>query len=241
MKIVKIKNSLITSITLCFLISHSLHAQTSDTSLNPFGSNIAKEGPITICSDSLQYNQNKNTLIYEGNVTVTQIQGISLTCDPLEHDKNIVSLWVSPKSLTYNQLQSKELEIAKTICKQQGACRYLSGEKLTVYLDEHGKTKSVQLTAKQSDKPLPVAKYFSTSTDKEGKQTNSYAHSKLMEFIPNKNLLILEKFAYVKQKSNTFSGEKITYNTKTEVVNVPKQGYQRASMTISQEETANIK
>ncbi|TNF68012.1 MAG: hypothetical protein EP298_06460 [Gammaproteobacteria bacterium] len=233
------------NITLLSLAPLTLFAQ-EDQSSNFFGKDAAEDGPITICSDSLHYDQGKNVLIYEGNVIIMQIKDIKLSCDPLNNHNQTkqiskASLWVPPSEKSYNTLQQKELNIAKSLCKQQGKCRYMSGQKLIVFLDEAGQAKQIQMLVNDQKSKLPVAKYYSLSTDKKNKQTPSYAYSKIMQFQPKKNLLTLEKNAFVQQKNNSFSGEKITYNTQTEVVNVPKQDFQRATMIISQEETNQVK
>ncbi|MCF6765083.1 hypothetical protein L3V82_04810 [Thiotrichales bacterium 19S3-7] len=236
------------NLALLVFVPTTLLAQEENSTSNFFGKDAAQDGPITICSDELHYDQSQNTLIYQGNVIIMQIKDIKLYCGPIDKDENsntktTASFWVKPsgQNTNYNTLQQKELNIAKSLCKQQGKCRYMSGQKLIVYLNEAGKAKEIQLLVDDQKSKLPVAKYYSLSTDDKNKQTPSYAYSKIMQFEPQQNLLTLKKNAFVQQKHNSFSGEKITYNTQTEVVNVPKQDYQRATMIISQEETKQVK
>lgn len=239
----KIKFNKHRSLSSIFLLGLLLNTQAfSASSTGFFGQNAASDGPITICSNSLHFDQEKNELVYEGNVTVLQIKDLAISCSNnlTKNSKNMASLWVSPETNNYNQMQQEGLAIAKKLCKEKGNCRYMSGQKLTVYLDEEGQAKQVDMIAYNDKEKLPVAKYYSLETDKKGKTTTSYAYGKLMEFEPEKNLLTIEKNAYITQKNNSFNGDKITYNTQTGVVDVPKQAYQRATMIISSDETKKV-
>lgn len=205
-----------------------------------FGTKSSSDGPVTICSDSLTYDQKANEMTYVGNVLVMQVKSIGILCHkgdkPEGGTNSSASLWVDANGKSYYDLQNEELKMAKLICAKENACRFLSGQKLKIYLDDKNQLKKVMLIADKSEDH--VAKFYGLS-EKKGKNDKpdeTLAQGQTMEFLPTEQKMIVTGHAHIVKDGNVFDGKQVIYDTKTKLVTVPNSG-QRASVIINSDGT----
>jgi lipopolysaccharide transport protein LptA len=223
---------------LCFMLgAQYTHAMVP--SENIFGSKSNDDsGPVTVCSDSILYDQLQHQIVYEGNVIVMQIKGVTIQCQEnggafpelISKTKPNYSLWVEGKAKDYPAMSKIELEKAKEICQKQGACRFINGQKLTITMDK--KTNQVDKITMMVDDDKNRAQYYSLPDKKtDSQQQVVYAQGNVMQYLPLQNILNVSGHAKLDRGGNTFTGDEVTYNTKSERVNVPNTGG-RATMII---------
>ena len=210
-----------------------------------FMSNL-KDGPVTICSDSVTYDQSAGTAIYRGNVLVMQIKGVDVLCQansdankafsaPL-YNQHHVLLWSEKSHLGYMHMSNIELKQAKKICSEFGTCRYISGQKLVISMDH--KTNAVKKVTMTIEDKKNLARYYSRTIPKENTSNNSnssesnYGEGRKLQFFPKDNTLFAIGNARIIRDGNTFSGDKIKYNLKTKIVDVPESSQGRSTIFI---------
>lgn len=244
-----IKNRLVRGVFVfgAMVISSSAFAQSGSSTMDAskmFGKNTTKDGPITVCSDMLSYSQKNHQLIYQGDVVVLQVKGANILCTstpiPENNTNDIASTYSFAKINTlgdYEQKQAASLKEAKEICKKQNGCRFLAGQKLTILFTADNKaidkvilTTDDEHTAKFYSIPFPKPT-VKDANDNAGKDSTTkdddppmYARGQIMTLEMQKNLLTIEKNAYINRGGNQFSGKKVLYNTNTGVVTVPDTG-----------------
>ena len=223
-----------------FSFSVAFALPTSSNQQEIFGTKSSSDGPVTICSDSLTYDQKSNEMTYIGNVLVMQVKSVGILCHkgdkPEGGTSSSASLWVDDSGKSYYDLQNEELSKAKEICAKEKACRFLSGQKLQVFLDENNHLKRVMLTADKSEEH--VAKFYGLS-EKDGKNDKpdeTLAQGQTMEFLPMEQKMIVSGNAHIVKDGNVFDGKQVIYDTKTKLVTVPNSG-QRASVVINSDGT----
>lgn len=152
--------------------------------------------------------------------------------------------WIDPESYTYPKLSQLELDKAKEICKQYKGCRYISGQKLIVKLD--AKTNQVSQIKMTVNDEKYQAHYYSwpflanenkLSQNKQKPSSSSgeaetFAEGSVIQFFPEKNMLEIVGHAKIDRGGSVFTGNKVTYNTKTRLVQVPSSGGGRSTMVI---------
>lgn len=208
-----------------------------------FGQNAADDGPITICSDTLSYNQQAHTIVYQGNVLVTQVKGINIQCaeQPLTQKNDRIptySFWESNNQSDYQMQQLAALKMIKPVCQKQQGCRFLAGQQLKIIFTEDNKeivdvvvTTDPQHTAKFYT--LPFEKKDTEKSDKApSEEKEMYAEGEKMNFNFTENLLTIENNAYIERDGNQFSGSKVLYDTKNGLVTVPDTG-KRATIVLN--------
>lgn len=210
-----------------------------------FGKNASSDGQITICSDSLSYSQDAHKIIYPGNVLVMQTKNANIQCSgysvPNENSKWPVYQFPDQKEedgkASYTKIQQASLDYAKTICKKQKGCRFLTGQTLTILFDDQNKqVKDVILIAqapyiaKFYSLPFPKQAQNTTNSDSSDQQT-VYAEGRQMNFNLLNSTLTIQDKAYVDRAGNRFSGDKVLYDTKNGLVTVPNTG-QRATVIL---------
>ena len=195
--------------------------------------NAIDDAPITICSNTFSYNQQSSTIIYQGNVIITQIKGINIQCikkKQLENKNNRMltcSLWESNNQRNYQMQQLSVLKMVKSICKKQKGCRFLVGQQLkivftkdnkeiidvSVKTDLHSTTKFYSLPFEKNNTGQ-LNQIF--STEKE-----LYAEGEKMNFNLKKNILTIKNSAYIKHGNNQFLSNKILYDIKNGLITIP--------------------
>ncbi|WP_440683334.1 LptA/OstA family protein [Cysteiniphilum halobium] len=209
-----------------------------------FGKNASSDGQITICSDSLSYSQNAHKIIYQGNVLVMQTKNANIQCSgySVPNENNKWPIYQFPDQnkedgkTDYSTLQQTSLDYAKTVCKKQNGCRFLTGQTLTILFDN--KNKQVQDVILTSTTPY-LAKFYSLPFPKHPKEKGSdsdqqtmYAEGRIMNFNLLNSTLTIQDKAYVDRAGNRFSGDKVLYDTKNGLVTVPNTG-QRATVILN--------
>jgi lipopolysaccharide transport protein LptA len=200
-----------------------------------------KDGPVTICSDSVTYDQNAGTAIYRGNVVVMQIKGVDLLCRananaeigfhaPL-YNKHHATLWSDTHLSGYMNASNSELKQAKKICSEFGTCRYISGQKLIISMDN--KSNAVKKVTMTIDDKKNLARYYSLTAKKGDTSSKSnYGEGRKLQFVPKDNTLFAIGNASIIRDGNTFRGDKIQYNLKTKIVDVPESSQGRSTIII---------
>lgn len=222
----------------CFMLG-AQYVYGMTPSENIFGSKSKDDnGPVTVCSDSIMYDQGQHQVVYEGNVIVMQIKGVAIQCQKdggpfpelISKTKPNYSLWVDANSKAYPEISKIELEKAKEICQKQGACRFINGQKLTITMDK--KTNQVDKITMTVDSDKNLAQYYSLPDKKtDSQQQVVYAQGNVMQYLPLQDILKVSGHAKLDRGGNTFTGDTITYDTKSELVSVPNTGG-RATMII---------
>ena len=138
-----------------------------------FFSSSLRDGPVTICSDSVMYDQSNGTAIYKGNVLAIQIKGVDILCHGnLKGDSSLTyqlhnkhhELLDVNTTKDYSTMSKEELTIAKRICFQYGSCHYISGQKLIIKMNKSNRVKSITMTINESSNR---AKYYSLGARKK--------------------------------------------------------------------------
>ena len=208
-----------------------------------FGQNATADGPVTICSDTLSYNQQAHTIIYRGNVLVTQIKGTNIQCaeKALPQQNNRVlsySFSEANNQGNYQMQQSAALEMIKPVCQKQKGCRFLAGQQLKILFSEDNK-EIVDVILITDDQH--TAKFYAFPFEKNNKEDTDtatseekemYAEGEKMTFNFKENLLAIEENAYIERNGNQFSGKKVLYDTKNGLVTVPDTG-KRATIILN--------
>ncbi|WP_162902359.1 LptA/OstA family protein [Facilibium subflavum] len=227
-------------------ISGVVSAQNSTAQMNAsemFGDKATADGPITVCSNTLSYDQSKHQMIYAGNVLVMQTKNANIQCTdqviPEQQSSGVNNYsFASVSALSgYTDQQKEALKTAKEICKTQGGCRFLAGQTLTIFFDKSNKkienillTTGKNYTAKFYSLPFPKVKKGKTqSTQQEDKV---YARGQTMSFDMKTNQLIIQKNAYIDRGGNQFAGDKVIYDIKNGLVTVPNTG-ERATVILN--------
>jgi lipopolysaccharide transport protein LptA len=229
---------------LCFLFLIVTEVLVSD-------SQILKDGPVTICGDALRFSQKQNVLTYSGNVVILQVKNTNILCEeenkalPLTVSKlkKNYSVWINREHKNYAQIQDAEYALAKPLCLEEKQCRFLAGQELKVFLNAENKIEKISLTADKTAGYLTRFYSFGKadnedgtpideSNQKEPKPTETHAKGDQMEYYPVSHQLVLQGHAWLEQSGNTFSGQKIVYDTETKLVTVPNDG-ERASIIIN--------
>lgn len=202
---------------------------------------LQQDGPLTVCSDQLNYNPTTSEVTYSGNVIAVQTRGATILCDDdaFSVDKkpnNKVYSFAKTNSVSdYSQKQKIAMDEAKKLCKAQQGCKFLSGEKMVISID---RATNKIIRAEMSANHGHRASYYSfpDPNDQHGGQrkqddVTTEAYAQFMSYDLPQNLLTLNENAFIDRGGNTFSGKKVTYNTQTQEVNVPSSG-QRATVVL---------
>ncbi len=211
-------------------------------SANIFGKISGQDGQksVTICSDSITYDHAQHTVTYKGNVTVLQIQGVAIQCQagggafPELLSKKLPNtvLWVSGKSGDYSEISLKELAGAKKLCKAQDGCRFISGQKLIINLNpKTNKVSQIKMTVNDEKENAIYYSWPKKEKGKSQKNNEVLALGESLQYLTEKHLLEVEGHAKITQGENNFSGEKVTYDTKSKFISVPNTGG-RSTMVI---------
>lgn len=181
-------------------------------SKNLLSKNLTQEGSITICSDNLSYSQNENTMIYSGNVFIFQIKDLKISCNFIFKNNN-------KKFKNYQIIQNQALRKAKKICYEKKGCKFISGKNLIIIFSKNNK--KINDIIVSTPKPY-VVKFYSLPFNKKTTKSNIiYAEGRKMKFKLKENILIIENQAYIDWNNKTFSGKKILYDTKNEIISSP--------------------
>ena len=200
-----------------------------------FDRNATDNFPITICSDSLSYNQQSRTIIYKGNVLVTQIKDIDIQCSKLKltQTNNKIFIFNFEELKIYENYHMKQLVALKMIekvCQRQKGCRFLSGQQLEIKFTEGNKeiidilmtNEYTQDTVKFYT--LPFSNQDSENLKSSNQKQSIYAEGEKIRFNFSKNLLTIENNAYIEYDGNQFLGEKVIYDNSNQLITIPNTG-----------------
>lgn len=203
---------------------------------------LQQDGPLTVCSDQLNYNPTASEVTYSGNVIAVQTLNATILCDndafgvDKKPNATVYSFAASNAVSDYDQKQKLAVAEAKKLCKAQQGCKFLAGEELVIKIDrESNKIISVVISADKGHRasyysfPYPDDKHTNGSRKQDNEPTEAYAQ--FMSYDIPQNTLTLNENAFIDRGGNTFSGKKVTYNTQTQEVNVPSSG-QRATVVL---------
>lgn len=199
--------------------------------------NILKEyGPLTICADRATYDSGKGTLTYFGDVFVMQIHNKHILCRKVKSHKKDIVYFTRNKKYTFKQLQEKWFKHAKKICTDERGCNFISGQKLTMQLDNYRK---VQTLVMDTDGEYISQFYtYPTNANKDFKDSQQLAKGPLdgegktiIYNLVNKSLE-LNKKAIVNQNQNKYKGEKIVYDIEHDLVTIPGSKNKRSTIVL---------
>ena len=208
---------------------------------NSLGGSVKKDGPITVCSNTLTYDPTMHLIQYAGNVTVMQAKDLNVLCHANNNEAamlpNSLALPDMQKTASADDFLKATLNLVEKSCQKLKACRFMQGQKLNIYLDK--KNQKVEHIVMTSAMPHYVQYYSQTEDTKhnEGNQGDKpntdkvYAKGQKMTFNQLTHKLVIEKNAVVAQNQNQFKGKKVIYNAESGLVTVPNTG-ERATVIL---------
>ena len=200
--------------------------------------NVLREyGPITICADRATYSSDENKLMYYGNVIVMQIHNKYIACNKSNLSKD-VRLYFDREdnSESFENLQAKWFKEAATICSEEKACNFISGEKLVMQLTANDKIKTLTMESDGSNKtqfytfPInSVSNYKKSKKIIRGPATG-FAQ-KIIYNVVNKKLELYQN-AEVIQNDNKYKGDNIIYYITHDLVSIPGSKNKRSKIIL---------
>ena len=215
-------------------------------------------GPVTICSNKLNYNKDKSHITYYGGVTVLQIKGVTVNCNqPIENNEKNNVYFYSEQNHSFTDNQNKWLKEASTICKEKKGCNFLTGQVLVVKINKNGKVSDITMksignnfskfysypsnTTSGKNTKLTPNENLTDSEKSKNKlltQQNSFkgpllGTAKIINYSIEKNKVFLKKHASVKQSEDMYKGNDLIYDLRTERIISPGTKYGRASITFN--------
>ncbi|GAB4222581.1 MAG: LptA/OstA family protein [Francisella sp.] len=193
-------------------------------------------GPITICANSVVYDDNKKAITYSGNVFVIQIHNKKILCNKPKQTQKEIYYFTRDNSLTFKQLQQKWLEQAKSLCSQEKECNFISGQELTIQLDKDKNIKTLTVSSNKNEKSNFYTYPLNTNPDyKNSKEVTDgpiEGKSKQVIYDVTKKTLTFYKKAEAYQNKNEYKGDKIIFDITHGLISIPGSADKRSKITL---------
>lgn len=201
-----------------------------------------KDGPIVVCSDVLDYQSTTRKIIYSGKVFLFQLKNKDIYCkldDSIDkNESKSASYFDRGEDKDFKDVQNEWMLQAKKICIEEKGCDFISGQKLTINLDENRKVDTIVVDSIGADFVkfnFHPQGYVDENTGEEHRKLSkgpTEGESRQVIYDVVHKTVSLIKDAIATQNGNEYKGEKIDYDLSKDLIYVPGDGRRRSRFVL---------
>ena len=201
-----------------------------------------KDGPIVVCSDTLDYQSADRKIIYSGKVFLLQLKNKDIYCTlnstESENNSKSASYFDRGENKDFQTIQNEWMLQAKKICIEEKGCNFISGQKLTINLDDDRKVDTIVVDSIGSNFVkfyFHPQGYVDLNAGEEHRKLSkgpTEGESRQVVYDVVDKTVSLIKDAVSKQNGNEYKGEKIDYDLSKDLIYVPGDRRKRSRFVL---------